>query len=157
MRRSKRYRMRLVNITRPMVKLPYFMKCFLLKHYQLLPIFYGKIKIKKRVTIVFCTNMNGTDKHILSVIGHSRRERYFNNFNHNARVQYFHNKKSWVTSTIFSEWLENFDVHVGTNNKKMLLILDNAPSHISLYKFVNTRIIFFYLVPLPNYNLSMLV
>jgi len=33
-------------------------------------------------------------------------------------------------------------VHVGTNNKKVLLILDNAPSHISLYKPVNTTIIF---------------
>jgi len=103
---------------------------------------YGKIKSKKRVIIVFCTNINGTDKHILSVIGHSRKPRCFNNVNHNAYVQYFHDKKAWMTSTIFNKWLENFDVHVGTNNKNMLLIFGNAPSHKSLYKLMNTTIIF---------------
>ena len=45
-----------------------------------------------------------------------------------------------MKSTIFNEWLENFDVHVGTNNKKMLFILDNAPLNISLHKPVNTII-----------------
>ena len=48
---------------------------------------YGKIKSKQRVTIVFCTNMNGTNKHILLVIGQSIKPRCFNNFNHNAYVQ----------------------------------------------------------------------
>jgi len=102
----------------------------------------GTKQSKKRITLVFCTNMTGTDKHVLSIIAHSAKPRCFKNFNHNSYVDYFHNKKAWMTSTIFNDWVQRFDLHVGKKNKKVLLLLDNAPSHILLSEPKNVKIIF---------------
>src|SRR5437588_530076 len=40
---------------------------------------------------------------------------------------YFSNKKAWMTGLIFQQYLIQFNNYVG---RKVLLIIDNAPSHI---------------------------
>jgi len=102
----------------------------------------GTKQSKKRITVVLCTNMNGTDKFTLSIIGHSGKPRCFKNFNHKAYVDYFHNKKAWMTTAIFNEWLQCFDLHVGKNQKKVLLLLDNCSTHVSIYEPKSVKIMF---------------
>lgn len=58
-----------------------------------------------------------------------------------------YNGKSWMTQKITSTWLEELNQNVKTQNRKILLFMDNAASHpqnITILK--NVDIAFF----LPN-------
>ena len=44
-------------------------------------------------------------------------------------VEYHANKKAWMTSGIFENWLKKFDKHMGCKGRKVLLFLDNATPH----------------------------
>jgi len=44
-------------------------------------------------------------------------------------VQYRNNKKAWMTSTIFDDWLRSFDKKMRSQKRNVLLFVDNAPSH----------------------------
>ena len=44
-------------------------------------------------------------------------------------VEYYANKKAWMTSGIFETWLKKFDKRMGRKGRKVLLFLDNATSH----------------------------
>lgn len=45
-------------------------------------------------------------------------------------VSYYFNKKSWMNySEIMEAWLKGLDRKMGRQNRKILLFLDNAPSH----------------------------
>ena len=60
----------------------------------------------ERITVLCCLNLTGTDKCKLLVIGKSLRPRSFKNVNvDNLPVTYRANKKAWMTSQIFTEWL----------------------------------------------------
>ena len=41
---------------------------------------------------------------------------------------YRYNKKAWMTAILFQEWLRYFDEQM--HGWKVLLLLDNAPSHV---------------------------
>jgi DDE superfamily endonuclease len=60
-------------------------------------------------------------------IGHAARPRCFNKkFGKDLGFLYFHNQKAWMSGVIFKEYLIGLNNHVG---RKVLLIIDNAPSH----------------------------
>ena len=44
-------------------------------------------------------------------------------------IQYFHSKKAWMTTEIMIEVLTALDHKLDVENQKVLLFLDNAPSH----------------------------
>ena len=102
----------------------------------------GTKQSKKRVSVVLCTNFDGSDKVPLMVIGKSSNPRCFKNFNVNSYVDYRSNKKAWVTANIFNDWLELFDQRMRSQKKQAILILDNAPGHAKLIETTNTRLSF---------------
>ena len=56
--------------------------------------------------------------------------RYFGkDFDPNVYAIYRYNKKAWMTSDLFTEWLENFERIMRSKKRKVLLLLDNATSH----------------------------
>jgi hypothetical protein len=55
---------------------------------------------------------------------------------------YRNNRKAWMTSIIFNEWLTKFDALMRTRQRHVLLLLDNASSHISSTKLSNTTVLF---------------
>ena len=62
----------------------------------------GSKKAMERITVICCSNLTGTDKCKLLVIGKSFRPRYFKIINvDNLPVTYHANKKAWMTSQIF--------------------------------------------------------
>jgi len=63
---------------------------------------------KERITIMIGSNMSGTEKLKLFVIGKAKKPRCFKGIKSLA-VDYRSNKKAWMTSSLFSEWLLNFD------------------------------------------------
>lgn len=90
---------------------------------------------KERLTAMVCANASGKHKIKLLVIGKSKNPRCFKNV-HTLPVSYTSQKSAWMSSEIFLQWYKNEFIPSVTkyreeNNKhgKVLLIIDNAPTH----------------------------
>jgi len=101
----------------------------------------GKI-LKERLTVLLCSNMLGEFERPL-VIGKAKRLRAFKKLDiNNFPVDWYWNKKAWMTTEIMTEWLMKFDNRMGQNKRKVLLFLDNAAPHPHL-KMKNIDLVFF--------------
>jgi hypothetical protein len=92
----------------------------------------GRKKNKERLSIALCTNADGSHKLNPLVIGKFAKPRCFKNINiGNLPVIYRNNSKAWMLSTIFQEWLQEFDRQVGQRHggQRILLLIDNCSSH----------------------------
>ena len=71
----------------------------------------GTKQDKRRITLLFCTNMTATDKRKLLVIGYAQNPRGMPA--HRKRpVPYKSNKKAWMTSLFFEEWLNEWNAEL---------------------------------------------
>lgn len=101
----------------------------------------GTKESKKRITIVLCCNATGSDKRKPLVIAQSKNPRCFKNWNPKPYVDYTSNRKAWVTSLEFKDYVESFDKWAKKKNKNLILLVDNAPSHKQI-KLDNVLLIF---------------
>lgn len=83
---------------------------------------------KERITIMVGANMSGTEKLKLFVISKTKKPRCFKGIK-SLPVDYRSNKKAWMTSSLFSEWLLNFDRKMKIENRKVLLFINNCTAH----------------------------
>ena len=91
----------------------------------------GIKKCKQRITVALCSNADGADKLQPLVIAKPARPRCFpKTFNVQTVVQYHHNTKAWMTAAIFTEWMKGLEWKMAAKQRHILLLLDNAPSHI---------------------------
>lgn len=103
----------------------------------------GTKKNKERITIGLCSNADGSEKLKPIVIAKAARPRCFpKNFNVQSLVHYWHNKKAWMTSAIFTEWLKKLDKSMGDQGRQIVLLLDNAPCHIHNIVLKNVSILY---------------
>lgn len=85
---------------------------------------------KDRVTMMVCANMDGSEKKQLLIIGKSKNPRCFKNLNiNNLPVNYEANTNAWMTTTIMTKWLVEWDEQLAENGRKILLFLDNCSAH----------------------------
>jgi hypothetical protein len=92
----------------------------------------GRKKNKERLTIALCANADGSHKLDPLIIGQSAKPRCFTNVNlKNLSMTYRNNKKAWMLTTIFQDWLQEFNKVVAEKykNQRVLLLLDNCSSH----------------------------
>jgi hypothetical protein len=76
-------------------------------------------------------NATGTHKLQPLVVGKYQKPRCFINVNLSSLpVTYRANSKSWMRSDLFREWVERFDHSCRTKNSNVLLLVDNASSHL---------------------------
>lgn len=92
---------------------------------------YGGKLSKERVTCLLATNMTGTEKLKIFLIGKSAKPRCFRGNTH-LSVTYKSNKKAWMTADLFETWLLELDKYFLRHNRKVLLIIDNCPAHPQL-------------------------
>ena len=86
---------------------------------------------KERLMVLLTTSLTG-EKLKPFVIGKSAKPRCFKNINVNQLpVIYNSNKKAWMTTKLFKEWLEKLNKRFKDQNRKILLFLDNAEAHCS--------------------------
>lgn len=119
---------------------------------------YESNSIQKRlevITVMLCANLNGTDKMDPMIIGRYENYQSFKNYfpeeqNSNSHhelhlgekmarkfgISYQSNRKSWLTSTIFHDWLVAFDKRLVSDGRKIWLILDDSCSH----RIINLRL-----------------
>src|SRR5439155_22822876 len=91
-------------------------------------------KDKSRISVLLGTNATGTDKLKPWVIGNSKRPRPLAKINlERLPVHYRGNPKAWMNSSIFEEVLRDMDSYFRAQDKKILLLIDNAPSHFDLH------------------------
>ena len=103
----------------------------------------GKKKNKERITVALCANATGMDKQKPLLIARTARPRYFGkDFDPIVYAIYCYNKKAWMTSDLFTEWLENFKRTMRSKKRKVLLLLDNATSHKIPEDLKNVRVHF---------------
>ena len=90
----------------------------------------GRKKDKSCVTVLLGVNATGTDKLKPWVIGNSKRPRPLSKVNlERLPVYYRGNPKAWMNSSVFEEILREMDSRFRFQNKKVLLLVDNAPLH----------------------------
>jgi hypothetical protein len=88
-------------------------------------------KNKERLTVLLTTNATGTRKLKPIVIGKSINPRCFRNVNMSLlSVIYKSTPKAWMRSDIFEDWLRNLDSRFRAERRNILLLIDNAPSHV---------------------------
>ena len=81
------------------------------------------------ITAMFCVNVDGEIEKIL-VIKKSGKPRCFKSIDTKTLpVTWEHNKKAWMTSEIYQRWRQNFDNKMRRQNRQVIPLLDNAPSH----------------------------
>ncbi|CAJ0840660.1 8793_t:CDS:2 [Entrophospora sp. SA101] len=86
---------------------------------------------KEILTVLLTTNATGTRKLKPIVIGKSVNPRCFKNVNMSLLpVIYKSTPKAWMHSDIFEDWLRNLDNQFQRERKHILLLIDNAPSHV---------------------------
>lgn len=100
----------------------------------------GKLS-KERLTVLFCVNMAGEKEKPL-VIGKAARPRAFSGVNvRDLPVDWYSNKKAWMTRDIMGDWLMKFDKKITKENRKILLFWDNAASHPPNTKLRSIKVI----------------
>ena len=82
-----------------------------------------------------CTNLTGTQKVELAIIGKSNKPMCFKNLEGKDRpMPYFSQKNAWSDTGTFEKWfkevfLPHVRKHVPDPQKKVLLIIDNCGPH----------------------------
>lgn len=91
---------------------------------------------KDRVTVLNCANSTGSHKIPLLLIGKSKSPRAFKNVK-TLPLFYKNQPKAWMTAALFTEWYDEIFIlevkkhqkRLGKEGSKVLLIVDNAPTH----------------------------
>ena len=109
------------------------------------------IKTKKdRVTLLLCCSMIG-DKKQPFIIGKYKNPRCFKNVDiKKFNVKYVHSTNAWMNQILFKNWLAEFNQEMRLENRHILLIMDNAPSH-AIEEFSNIEMFY-----LPKNTTSLL-
>lgn len=101
----------------------------------------GYKKCLDRITVLCCTNMSGSDKLKLLIIGKASKPRCFKGLRiESLPVKYYANKNAWMTSEIFRNWLTDWDFNLQHEQRKILLLVDNCTAHPHLDNLKNIQL-----------------
>jgi len=101
----------------------------------------GGKRAKDRITVMPCSNMTGTDKLPLLVIGKAQKPRCFKNVK-SLPCTYKANKCSWMTGLIFTEWITDWDKQLRRKKRNIVLIIDNCRAHPVIKTLKAIKIVF---------------
>jgi len=91
----------------------------------------GKKKSKKRVTILFTCNATGSEKlKPLFIHTYQNPRALKDKKKEELPVDYYWNSTAWMQVSIWNEYLKKLNVQMQSQNRKILLLVDNAPVHI---------------------------
>ncbi|RHZ01826.1 hypothetical protein DYB35_012803 [Aphanomyces astaci] len=90
----------------------------------------GTKKSKKRITVALTTNADGSDLVDPLFVGSAKQPRCFGGLSgRDLGFEYQASKKAWMNGQIFSTYLSDLNERMATANRKVLLLVDNAPSY----------------------------
>ena len=96
---------------------------------------------KNRLTFVFTTNADGSEKRPAFIIGKAARPRAFQKKS-GAQLGFYYrsNAKAWMTAQLYQEWIQQWDLELQAKNRKILLLQDNFSGHIVPPNLKNIRV-----------------
>src|SRR5438128_7889369 len=103
----------------------------------------GTKKSKNRVTILLTCNASGTEKLRPLFIHKHKTPRPLRGIDRSSlAVEYYWNSTAWMQTSIFSDYLKNLNNLMRRHNRKILLLVDNAPTHVisNLENLTNIRL-----------------
>ena len=95
---------------------------------------------KVRLTGMAAASVTG-EKLPMLVIWKSKNPRCFKNVKH-LPCEYKSQKKSWMNSEIFEEWVRKLDRKFRADDRKVAPIIVNCPAHPSISNLTNVQIVF---------------
>jgi hypothetical protein len=96
---------------------------------------------KNRLTYVFTTNADGSDKLPAFIIGKAARPRAFQKKSGTQLGFYYRsNAKAWMTAQLYQEWIQQWDSELQVKKQKILLFQDNFSGHIVPPNLQNIRV-----------------
>ena len=101
----------------------------------------GRKQPKDRVTVLLCCNLTGSDMRKPMVIGKYWAPRCFKDMDRGLLGADYHaNQNAWMTGSLFSQWLRQFDQSLG--ERRILLIMDGAACHQLPTDLRNIEVVF---------------
>ena len=105
---------------------------------------FGVKGSKVRLTYLFASNADGSEKRPPLIIGKAKKPRAFqNNTGAQLGFHYRHNAKAWMTVDIYQEWLRQWDRELGGKGREIILLQDNYSGHIVPDGLQNIRVVIF--------------
>lgn len=89
---------------------------------------HGGKHSKQRLTLLLAANMDGSEKLKPLILGKSANPRCFKGIK-SFPVKCRANKKSWMTTKLFNEWLTQLNKSMKKQKRKILLFMDNCTVH----------------------------
>ena len=89
---------------------------------------------KDHMSLLLCTNMNGSEKLNPVLIGKAARPTALKKHGvafKDLGIEYFWNQKGWMTGPVFDLWLTDWNNNLIKQNYHILLLIDNAPGHVT--------------------------
>ncbi|KRX27679.1 Tigger transposable element-derived protein 1 [Trichinella nelsoni] len=102
------------------------------------------VEPSERLTILFAANAAG-ERLVPLVIVEAAYPRAFRHARVNVpklSVTWKYNKSAWMTAEVFAEWLEVVNAAMRQQHCEILLLVDNAPSHLNV-ELSNVKLEFF--------------
>ena len=93
----------------------------------------GTKKSKNRITLLLCCNASGTEKFKPLLIHRYETPRCLNRIDKNKLpVEYYWNKTTWMQVSIWEDYLKKLNLRMRRQQRHILLLIDNAPTHTIL-------------------------
>ncbi|GBN82070.1 Tigger transposable element-derived protein 4 [Araneus ventricosus] len=93
-----------------------------------------------RITVLLAVNADGIDMLKPYVMGRAVKPRCFKNIK-TLPTKYAANKKSWVTSSLFTDFLTSLDWSMKIQKRKILLFIDQCPARPPICNLKNVRVL----------------
>uniref|UniRef100_A0A2R5LAU9 Putative tick transposon n=1 Tax=Ornithodoros turicata TaxID=34597 RepID=A0A2R5LAU9_9ACAR len=97
---------------------------------------------KDRISVAFAVNMTGNEKLPLLVIGKAAKPRCFKGGRLPSNVLYRNNGKAWMTAVLFEEYVRLLDRRFAAKNRRVVVVLDNASSHVDVANLTAIKLVF---------------
>ncbi|KFV16805.1 Tigger transposable element-derived protein 4, partial [Tauraco erythrolophus] len=100
----------------------------------------GKLS-KERITVVVGTNMDGSEKLPLLVIGKNKSPRCFKDVE-SLPVDYEANDMAWMTSEVFEQWMHKLDDRFQAQQRQVVILVDSLPAHTEVKNLKSIKLVF---------------
>ncbi|KAM5255825.1 tigger transposable element-derived protein 4 [Ctenodactylus gundi] len=101
----------------------------------------GKL-CKDRITLVVGTNMDGSEKLPLLIIGKNKNPHCFKGIK-SLPVYYEANRMAWMTSDIFEQWMQKLDEKFQAQQRRVVVFVDSFPAHPDVENLKSIELAFF--------------
>ncbi|NXP10479.1 TIGD4 protein, partial [Thinocorus orbignyianus] len=100
----------------------------------------GKLS-KERITIAVGTNMDGSEKLPLLVIGKNKSPCSLIDVK-SLPVDYEANDMAWMTSEVFEQWINKLDDRFQAQQRQVVILVDSLPAHTEVENLKSVKLVF---------------